>query len=252
MTITPTPRPFVLSLLLLLLSGWFNCSFAAQTVKLAWDASPDPDIVGYTLYYGPVGGPTLSRLPVGRATTAHISYLTAGTTYFIYVTASNSSGVESEASNALTYTPTGQTQLLANGNFASGYTGWTETGNQKIAVLNGTNAVYFNFGEMPADGVLSQQYMTTLGQQYLLSFDLAAFSLVNQDEQEMQVTVQGTNTLLSQTASVFAPGNGFRWVTHNMAFVADSSVTMLTFTDVSPTTKDVDLYLDNVRVAEGN
>jgi hypothetical protein len=243
-------RPFMTAILLLLIAAPLSVSFALQRVTLAWDASPDSDIVGYTLYYGPVGGSGLSRLPVGNSTTGTIGNLSAGTTYFIYVTASTSTGVESEPSNMLTYTPKRRTQLLANGSFDSGYTGWTETGNQRIIALNGRNAVQFNYGQTAADGVLDQQYLTSPGQLYLLSFDMGAFSMVNQNEQRIQVTVQGSNILLSTTASVYAPGTGLRWVSQNMAFVADAWLTTLTFEDASPTSKDVDLFLDNVQVAE--
>jgi hypothetical protein len=77
---------------------------------------------------------------------------------------------------------------------------------------------------------------------------VGAFSFVTQDTQRLQVTVQGSGTLLSQTITVSAPGNGTTWIPETFSFVADSSTTTLTFRDVSLVTDSVDLTLDNVRV----
>jgi hypothetical protein len=119
-------------------------------------------------------------------------------------------------------------------------------------VTDGAQLVHFNFGQQPPNGVLSQSFETAVGQSYVLAFDVGAFSPVNQNEQQMQVTVQGNSTLLSQTISVFAPGNGGSYVPQSFAFVADSSTTTLTFQDTSGTTDSVDLLLDNVRVTVQN
>ena len=106
----------------------------------------------------------------------------------------------------------------------------------------------FNAAQNTPDGVLTQSFATTIGQTYVLSFDLGATAYQSTDEQRMQVTVQGDNVLLSQTASVFAQGTG-TWYEHkSFTFVADSLTTTLTFQDISPTSFDIDLLLDNVRV----
>src|SRR5207253_6199954 len=80
--------------------------------------------------------------------------------------------------------------------------------NVNYGVTDGTQLVHFNFGQLSPNGVLSQSFETTNGQTYVLAFDVGAFSNTNQNEQRMQVTVQGSGTLLTQTISVFAPGNG--------------------------------------------
>jgi hypothetical protein len=71
--------------------------------------------------------------------------------------------------------------------------------------------------------------------------------------QRMQVTVQGTGSpLVSQTLSVFAQGTGSWYTPQSLTFVANSSQTTLTFQDVSQTTVNIDLLLDNVRVTLQN
>src|SRR4029077_2274553 len=74
---------------------------------------------------------------------------------------------------------------FTNGSFESGYTGWTPSGNQGIvsgapySATDGANAVAFNAGQQPPNGVLSQTFATTAGTGYLVSFDMGAFSQVN-------------------------------------------------------------------------
>ena len=117
------------------------------------------------------------------------------------------------------------------------------TGNQAVledgAALRrraGSKAVRVQRGPATPNGVLSQTFATTPGQAYALTFDAGAMSFVNQDAQQMLVTVQGMGPLLSQTVSVAAPGNGSRYVAQSFPFVADSATTTLTFRDTSPTT----------------
>jgi hypothetical protein len=76
---------------------------AVGTVSLAWDSSPDPNVVGYAIYYGEAGGSTLNRIRVGTATRAAIPGLTLGKRYLVYVTAVDEFGHESQASNAIEY-----------------------------------------------------------------------------------------------------------------------------------------------------
>ena len=61
--------------------------------------------------------------------------------------------------------------------------------------------------------------------------------------------MQGQNTLLSPTISIFGSGGGQTiWYPKSYTFVADSGTTTLTFKDVSPATDALDLLLDHVRV----
>jgi hypothetical protein len=77
---------------------------SAQTVTLAWDPNPAPDIAGYRLYRGTTSGVYTNETEVGNATTASVSNLVAQTTYFFAVTAYNTSGLESAPSNQISYT----------------------------------------------------------------------------------------------------------------------------------------------------
>ena len=75
-------------------------------VTLAWDANTETDIAGYRIYYYPFGS-TAAHVVVntGNVTNFTISGLTRGTRYVFYATAYNTSGLESEPSNTVEYTP---------------------------------------------------------------------------------------------------------------------------------------------------
>ncbi len=151
------------------------------------------------------------------------------------------------------------TALLTNGSFEDGFAGWSGQGNLFVVgafkapvfpATDGTKLMNFNGNDLVPNGVLSQTFATTPGHLYTLAFDFGAYSTVNTDTQSIMATLQGATTLLSQTVSVAAPGNGtaLNWVSQNFTFVADSPSTTLIFNDVSPSTNAVDLTLDNVRI----
>jgi hypothetical protein len=152
-----------------------------------------------------------------------------------------------------TTTTTSTSVSLSNGSFESGYTSWVASGNQRVCSgtsTDGSYAVQFNYGQLAPNGILTRNLSTIAGKQYTLTFDLGAFSIVNRNEQRLQVTAQGgTTTLASAVKSIFAPGNGTKWAPQSFVFTANSSTTTLTLRDVSPSTDAVDLYLDNVRLS---
>lgn len=74
-----------------------------QSVSFAWDASSSAGVVNYNIYYGKSGGP-MNEAAVGNVTTGTVSGLAAGATYTFYVTANNAAGVESAASDLISYT----------------------------------------------------------------------------------------------------------------------------------------------------
>jgi len=82
-------------------------SFAAGSVTLAWDASPDASVVGYKVYYGPASGSYTNSATVGNVTNATLTGLVNGATYFFAATAFNAQGDESVFSNEATYTVPG-------------------------------------------------------------------------------------------------------------------------------------------------
>ncbi len=148
----------------------------------------------------------------------------------------------------------GELGTLENGSFESDYLGWDAIGNQGIAnfapyqTTDGANVVVFNWGENTPNGVLSQTFVTTPGQTYTVSFDVGVLAY-NKKEQRLQVTVDGAGPLVSETVSVFGLGGGqTQWVSKSYSFVADSTMTTLTFLDVSTTTNSIDMLLDDVRL----
>ncbi len=76
---------------------------ADQSVSLAWDPSPDTNVVGYILYYGNATGVYSSRVDVGTNTAFTISGLKEGQTNFFVVTAYDAAGLESDPSNELAF-----------------------------------------------------------------------------------------------------------------------------------------------------
>jgi hypothetical protein len=85
---------------------------AAQTVTLAWDSNPAPDIAGYRLHIGTASGIYTTQIDVGKTTTAVVSSLVAGTTYFFAVSDYNTAALESVSSNQISYTVPGSSPTL--------------------------------------------------------------------------------------------------------------------------------------------
>jgi hypothetical protein len=144
-------------------------------------------------------------------------------------------------------------QPFANGSFESDYTAWSASGHQIIVsgsypTTDGTSVLVFNGGQSSPNGIVAQAFATSPGQTYTLRFDMGVLAY-NTNAQRLRVTVDGAATLLSQTISLNGIGGGAtRWAAQTFTFTADSAVTTLTFTDVSTTSQNLDLLLDNVRV----
>lgn len=84
---------------------------AAGSVSLAWDPSPDTNVVGYALYYGLRDEGYTIRLDVQNELTATVSNLTLGLTYTFVVTAYTGEGVESLPSNEVAFLVPGAIRL---------------------------------------------------------------------------------------------------------------------------------------------
>src|SRR6266487_3708274 len=84
---------------------------SAAPVNLAWDASPDPAVIGYALYYHLADSSVANRLDLGPAQSATVSDLEAGSDYLFYVVAYDAAGVESPPSNSLLYSPPAMSRL---------------------------------------------------------------------------------------------------------------------------------------------
>lgn len=144
---------------------------------------------------------------------------------------------------------------FANGDFETADATWSTSGNLNFAdfppyVPGGDNTVVvFNWGQTTPNGEISQLFTTVSGQTYDLVFDLGAMAS-NYSEQRVQVRAQGATTRLNETVSVFGIGGTAttNWETAAFAFTADSATTTLSFRDISPTSHNIDLMLDNVSV----
>ncbi len=85
--------------------------FAVQSVSLAWDPSPDTNVVGYFLHYGTASGSYPNRIDVGNTTNAAVPGLIEGRVYYFVATAYNAAGLESDPSNELMFTVPGILKL---------------------------------------------------------------------------------------------------------------------------------------------
>ena len=172
------------------------------------------------------------------------------------VTVSNQAGAVRSSAATLTVLPAA---ILANGSFEYGSARWTfsqryvsTSTNTEYGVTDGQALAHFNWGQHEPGGTVSQTFKTRTGSQYVLSFDVGAFSLANQLEQRIRVKVAGASELLSDDISVHATGRGGAYQRKDYTFVADSDRTTLTFEDISTVTENIDALLDNVNVEESH
>lgn len=143
--------------------------------------------------------------------------------------------------------------VLANGSLETGLTGWTSSGNIALVsstpyvASNGSSLITFNAGNSVPNGVLSQTFSTVPGTTYNLTFDAGTFAY-NTQQQKLQVVATGSGTLLDSVVTLTAVNGSTTWKAQSFTFIANSTTTTLTFTDVSTVTSDIDLTLDNIRV----
>ncbi len=149
---------------------------------------------------------------------------------------------------------TANVQVLANGSFESGFSGWTKSGNLTIESTSpypptdGVKLLACNSRNLAPNGLISQTFATVPGKTYALSFDMGALGYVKK-QMQLTVTVTGVGSLLSQTTSLQSLSNGSTvWSAKSYTFVANSASTILSFQDRSAFTDGVDLLLDKVRV----
>jgi hypothetical protein len=192
----------------------------------------------------PIAGATGSSYTVSRA-----RRLDAGN-YRVLVM--NDAATATSSSATLTVLPPA---VLLNGSFEYGSAAWLFEGtyvststNPAYGVTDGTQLAHFNWGQQQPNGTIAQTIQTTPGMEYTVAFDVGAFSLMNHNEQSMQITAQGKSRLLTQSVVVSANGKGGTYTRHSFTFRADDTATTIAFHDTSMTTMNVDLLLDNVMV----
>ncbi len=145
---------------------------------------------------------------------------------------------------------------FSNGGFESPAPTWTATGNARIIATplyqptEGKAVANFNAGNSAPNGTLSQGFSTIPGRDYVVIFDLGAFSYVNQ-EQKVEVRVESASSLVTEVFTVQGQSGGnTRWEPKTFAFDARQPSAVLTFKDVSTATSSIDLLVDNVKVVE--
>jgi Fibronectin type III domain len=100
----PSRRFHLIAALAMMLFVALDLRAATYSVRLAWDANPEPDIAGYKVYWGQQSGAPNQSRSVGNVTTATLDNLNEGTTYFFTVTALDDTGLESGPSNEVSHT----------------------------------------------------------------------------------------------------------------------------------------------------
>lgn len=143
---------------------------------------------------------------------------------------------------------------ISNGSFEYDYAGWTPVGNQQITSAapyipsDGAKMAAFNAGQLAPGATLAQTFSTTAGQTYRLVFDFGVISY-NTSGQRLQLAIRGAANLAGGTDELTGVGGGaIVWKTVTYHFTADSPTTTVTFSDVSTTSQNIDMLLDNVRV----
>jgi hypothetical protein len=70
----------------------------SSSVTIAWDPNTEPDVAGYTVYWGTQSGVYTSSVTAGNVTSYTMTGLTAGATYYFAVQAFNAAGLTSPLS----------------------------------------------------------------------------------------------------------------------------------------------------------
>lgn len=156
------------------------------------------------------------------------------------------------------------TELVTNGSFESGATGWNSTETVGFAPIsayinccgidgsaypaaNGVAAAFFGWGQLTG-GTIFQDLSTVAGQTYTVNFSYGAIS--GNALQTMTVEASNGQSLLG-SLSVGATGttNQAALVSpFSFTFVANSASTTLLFRDTSATSINTDALVDNVSV----
>lgn len=85
--------------------GFYVITNPAPTVTLAWNKSTDATVVGYNLFYGVASRSYTNLINVGTATNIQVVLPARGITFFFAVTAYTPTGLESDYSSEVNYTP---------------------------------------------------------------------------------------------------------------------------------------------------
>jgi fibronectin type 3 domain-containing protein len=95
---------FMKTFLCILMLAISSFLVGAASVTLAWDPSPDTNVVAYKIYLGPTSGSYTNNVSVGNVTNATLTNLVAGAIYYFAATAVDTNSLESDFSNEIIYT----------------------------------------------------------------------------------------------------------------------------------------------------
>jgi hypothetical protein len=96
----------------LLVLAALSATVQGASVTLGWNATTDPLVAGYNLYYGGTSGNYTNKTTAGLATSAVTSGLLVGVTYYFAATTYNAAGMESHFSSEVSYTVPAQSQKI--------------------------------------------------------------------------------------------------------------------------------------------
>jgi len=101
--------------ILLSVTGCVAASCGQQSVSLAWDLSPETNVVGYFVYFGVESGVYTNRVEVGNTNSCQICGLVEGMTYYFVVTSADANRLENDPSNEVSYLVPGMVQIQVRG-----------------------------------------------------------------------------------------------------------------------------------------
>lgn len=88
------------------------------SVTLSWNASVNPGVAGYYLFFGTTSTTCTNSIAVGSSTTNTITGLAGGVTYYFAAASYDTNGMESPVSDEISYTtPTGLQTVGMNAGF---------------------------------------------------------------------------------------------------------------------------------------
>jgi len=137
----------------------------------------------------------------------------------------------------------GNCEKIINGSGASGFAGWTQTGN---VVTNTAPQFVFNYAQTPATGVLSQTITTVSGQGLQLRFDAVGYGGNTAGNASVRVDVLAGSTVLA--TKTVTKTFGVPWTNETLNFTPTTTQTTIRFTDLSAVTDQFDFVITNVSV----
>ncbi len=223
--------------LLLAMGTWPADSAHPANVGLQWDASTDPNVSAYKIYFGKTSRSYGSPVDVGSTTGCTISGLEDGATYYFAATAIDTAGDESGYSNeAIHTTPGGCTPSLSPANQSFGASGgsgsvtltagsdcaWTALSNASWILLTsnsagtGPYALHYSVSANSSSSARSGT-LTVAGQTFTVSQSGAgcAFSISPASLSTGAGASSGTVSVTAASGCTWSASSGAAWISIN-------------------------------------